>query len=50
VYAAWMPAAGYESAGGHVLERYDQRFKGVDRMSESTIEIYLPVRQVAGAG
>ncbi|MBN1657675.1 MAG: GyrI-like domain-containing protein [Anaerolineae bacterium] len=50
VYATWMAQAGYESAGGHMLERYDERFKGIDRMNESILEIYLPVRQVGGAG
>lgn len=50
VYHTWMPQAGYESAGTFVLERYDERFKGVDRMAESILEVYLPVCQAAGAG
>lgn len=45
IYEEWMPGAGYESAGAYGLQRYDRRFKGLDRLAESLIEVYVPVRR-----
>jgi predicted transcriptional regulator YdeE len=45
IYDGWMQRAGYESAGNYALQRYDERFKGLDRLDESVIEVYLPVRR-----
>jgi predicted transcriptional regulator YdeE len=49
IYAEWLPAAGYEPQHGYMFERYDERFKGMDRLEESTIEVHIPVRRHAGA-
>ena len=49
IYAGWLPAAGYEPRHGYMFERYDERFKGMDRLEESTIEVHIPVRKRAGA-
>ncbi|MFN2225021.1 MAG: GyrI-like domain-containing protein [Anaerolineae bacterium] len=48
IHGQWMPGSGYESAGSWGLQRYDERFKGLDRLDESLIEVYVPVRR-AGA-
>jgi AraC family transcriptional regulator len=45
IHGQWMPGSGYESAGAYGLQRYDQRFKGLDRLAESTLEVYIPVRR-----
>lgn len=45
IHRDWMPRAGYESAGAYGLQRYDQRFKGLDHLDESILEVYVPVRQ-----
>lgn len=42
----WMLEAGYESAHTYGIQRYDERFKGVDNLAESQIEVYVPVKGV----
>jgi predicted transcriptional regulator YdeE len=44
IYQEWLPEAGYEQAHGFMFELYDQRFKGLDRLEESEVDIYVPVR------
>ena len=41
----WMLRSGYESAYSYGLQRYDERFKGLDRIEESVLEVYVPVRR-----
>jgi len=41
----WMLQSGYESAYSYGLQRYDERFKGLDRIEESVLEAYVPVRR-----
>jgi AraC family transcriptional regulator len=50
IYADWLPASGYEPAHGYMFERYDERFKGMDRLEESAIEVHVPVCRCGGAG
>ena len=40
----WMTGSGYESAYPYGFQRYDERFKGVDSIAESILEIYIPVK------
>ena len=40
----WLPGSGYESDYNYGLQRYDERFKGVEHMDESVLELYVPVR------
>ena len=35
---------GYQLVGDYGIQRYDERYKGVDRTAESVLEFYLPVR------
>ena len=41
----WLPQAGYESAGHYGIQRYDRRFKGVENIEESELDVYVPVRR-----
>jgi predicted transcriptional regulator YdeE len=41
--ADWMARAGVQRAYPYGFQRYDERFKGVDRMEESVLEAYVPV-------
>jgi predicted transcriptional regulator YdeE len=43
IYQEWLPEAGYVQAHGFMFELYDQRFKGLDRLEDSEIDIYVPV-------
>jgi predicted transcriptional regulator YdeE len=40
----WLPDSGYESDFNFGLQRYDERFKGVGRIDESVLELYVPVK------
>ncbi len=44
IAAEWLPEAGYESDYRYSLQRYDERFKGIDNLAESVVEVYIPVR------
>jgi predicted transcriptional regulator YdeE len=44
----WMKEAGYESAYNYGMQYYDERFKGVDKLDESEIEVYVPVKRTEG--
>jgi predicted transcriptional regulator YdeE len=44
IAAEWLPEAGYQSDYRYSLQRYDERFKGVDNLAESVIEVYIPVQ------
>jgi AraC family transcriptional regulator len=41
----WMAQAGYESAYRYGFELYDHRFKGMDRIDESELDAYIPVKK-----
>lgn len=43
VYNEWLPDSGYELAGPYDIERYDERFLGVDN-EDSVMEILIPIR------
>jgi predicted transcriptional regulator YdeE len=45
IYAEWMPGSGYQSAYGYGFQRYDERFKGVEHIDESVIDVYVPVEK-----
>ena len=53
IAAEWLPQAGYQSNYRYSLQRYDERFKGIDNLAESVIEVYIPVQSElpdSGAG
>lgn len=41
----WMSGAGYRSAYAYGFQRYDERFKGLQRVEESTLDVYVPVQK-----
>jgi AraC family transcriptional regulator len=43
--ADWMARAVVQRAYAYGFQRYDERFKGVDRMEESVLEAYVPIRR-----
>jgi predicted transcriptional regulator YdeE len=44
IFGEWLPAAGYEGEHTHSIQRYDERFKGLERVEESILEVYIPVK------
>jgi predicted transcriptional regulator YdeE len=41
----WIKAAGYEHAHPYSFQYYDARFKGLDRLAESQLDVYMPVKK-----
>lgn len=41
----WMSRAGYQQAYKYGFQLYDQRFKGVDKIDESELDVYVPVKR-----
>jgi len=44
IYRGWMPESGYETSFKYNVQLYDERFKGMDRIEESELDIYVPVK------
>jgi predicted transcriptional regulator YdeE len=44
IYQEWLPSSGYELAYQYNFQYYDKRFKGVDKIAESVIDVYVPVK------
>lgn len=45
VYNKWLSKSGYESPYNYNIQYYDERFKGMDQIKESAIDVYIPVRK-----
>ena len=43
----WIAAAGYERAHSFSFQYLDERFKGVDNIEESVLDVYMPVKSAA---
>jgi predicted transcriptional regulator YdeE len=43
----WIAAAGYQSARPYNFQYYDERFKGLDQIEDSQLDIYMPVKKAA---
>jgi AraC family transcriptional regulator len=43
--AEWMPRSGYQRAHAFGFQRYDERFKGLERIDESILDVYVPVER-----
>ncbi|MBN1991693.1 MAG: GyrI-like domain-containing protein [Anaerolineae bacterium] len=50
IYQEWLPNSGYEEAYRFNFQRYDQRFKGVDKLTESELDVYVPIRPAGSNG
>ena len=42
--AEWLPSSGYQLAHPYHFQYYDQRFKGLDKVDESAIDVYIPIK------
>lgn len=45
IHTEHLPGLGFEPLLPFILERYDARFKGLDEISRSELEIYVPVKR-----
>ncbi|MBN1261609.1 MAG: GyrI-like domain-containing protein [Anaerolineae bacterium] len=43
IYQEWLPQSGY-TAYPYTIERYDERFKGLERIEESALDILVPLK------
>ena len=43
ITSEWLPEAGYQADHSHSIQRYDERFKGVQRIDESILDVYIPL-------
>ena len=43
IYEEWLPGSGYQIKYDFAIECYDHRFKGVDNIAESVLDVYIPV-------
>jgi predicted transcriptional regulator YdeE len=43
IYQHWLPASGYREAYRYSFQLYDSRFKGLDHLEESEIDLYVPI-------
>lgn len=43
IYQEWLPQSDYREAYPYSFQYYDARFKGMDRVEESVLDIYVPV-------
>jgi len=43
ITSEWLPEAGYQADHSHSIQRYDERFKGVQRIDESVLDVYIPL-------
>ena len=41
----WMLRSGYESAYSYGFQRYDHRFKGIEQIEESGLDVNIPVKR-----
>jgi predicted transcriptional regulator YdeE len=43
IYEGWLPKSGYNEANQYQFQYYDHRFKGMDNLDESELDVYIPV-------
>jgi AraC family transcriptional regulator len=41
----WLPKSGYKRAMNYSFILYDERFKGMHKLDESEIEVYIPIKE-----
>ena len=44
IYRGWMPTSEYETSHRYNIQAYGKRFKGMDRIEESELDVYVPIR------
>ena len=43
----WISVAGYQPAHPFSFQYYDERFKGLDQIEKSQLDVYMPVKKTA---
>lgn len=43
IYKDWLPGSGYKITHSYSYQLYDARFKGVDNIEESILDVYVPI-------
>jgi predicted transcriptional regulator YdeE len=43
IYQEWLPQSAYREAYPYSFQYYDERFKGLEQIEESILDIYVPV-------
>ena len=43
IYQRWLPQSGYVEAFPFNFQYYDERFKGMDNLTNSIIDVYVPI-------
>ena len=46
IYQDWLASSGYRNAYDYNIQYYDERFKGVDQIADSILDVYVPVKKV----
>jgi predicted transcriptional regulator YdeE len=49
IYDDWLPGSGYEMAHSYAFQFYDERFKGVEELAGSVLDVYIPVRRASSS-
>ncbi len=42
----WVRNSAYEAITNYGFQRYDERFRGVDNLAESELDVYVPLKRV----
>lgn len=45
IFMKWMPISRYKSHYNYSIQVYDDRFKGMDKIDESEIDVYIPIER-----
>jgi len=45
IIGEWMSSSEYESASHFGFELYDERFKGLDKIDDSVLDVYIPIKK-----
>lgn len=48
IYSEWLPGSEYELAHNFGFQYYDKRFKGMERVGESELDVYVPIKKKDG--
>ncbi len=43
IVADWLPTSGYAYDAGFSIQRYDERFKSIEQIDESELDILIPI-------
>ena len=45
IYRHWLPGSGYQAGHSYMVQVYDQRFKGLDKLDESVMDVLVPIQK-----